>query len=593
MTPGNGGISSTEVERTGANAVNEFRQASANSLRRLGALLVPPLVAMLYVIEVWAGHTDIALHLELAITLAGAVVLLAMRRSSARVTGFVGTAWFMLVLVAAEVHYGLTAGLAVGWMAVAIASHVFFRWRGSVPAIAIQLVVTLGLAALLATDGIQADSFSRFGVADPLVLVRMALVVTLAMGAMAVAHEHLLTRLEQWQQRAGEARARLRQAEREHARAVADMENLARLESVGRVASGVAHDINNALTIIMGNAELLSWSSRDESEDLRQEILVAATSASRTAAQLMNLARGGPREDEESVGRLVAALSELMRRLLPSDIAFIVEDTSTRDVRVDALRFQQVLLHLIANARDAISGSGTVTVRVADAPGDAGVILSVADTGRGWDLEAVARAFDPPDAHMPGMGLGPTRDLTVRHGGTVEIDSTPGHGTIITLHFGREPQVTLETPRTAEAIAASGVRKLPGLESLRGRPVLVAEDEESVRRLVVAYLKDSEANLTVVSNAVEARAAILREPFDLFITDAVMPGGGTTEAIQEFRRRNRRGHVLVVSGHVREDLLRRGIESGTVAFLPKPFTRVQLLDAVSHVIQRTARRPPA
>jgi CheY-like chemotaxis protein len=173
----------------------------------------------------------------------------------------------------------------------------------------------------------------------------------------------------------------------------------------------------------------------------------------------------------------------------------------------------------------------------------------------------------------------------------VEVELLPPTGTRVTLQLGSVQRPLRDTPRSSEAIAIHVGRLWGSIEGIRDRTILVAEDEESLRRLLASYLKDLHATVTFVNDARAAREAIEREPFDLFITDAVMPGGGTLAAIDEFRRRNRRGAVLVVSGHVREDLIRRGIETGTVSFLPKPFTRVQLLEAIARAIRPA--RPPA
>lgn len=570
---------------TGSDPIDEYQRAAARSLRLFGPAIVVPLRLVLYALEVRAGTVDLALHLDIAVALGGSALLIGMGGAPPRRVGLVGTTWFAAFLVAAQAHYGFTAGVAAGWMALAFIAHVFLRWRGSLPAVALQLAVTLGSAAGLVLGWWSPAAFSSYGVAEPAVLLRMALVVACAMAAISLGHEHLIQGLLRWQRRFTEARERQREAERAHARAAAEVEHLQRLESVGRLATGVAHDVNDALTIIMGNAEIMAWASPDEADDLRTELLAAAAEASRTTSQLMGIARGTLRAEEEALGPLVSSLADLMRKLLPSDIALVVRDTSTRVVRVDSVRFQQVLLHLIANARDAIPRAGSVEVSVEDSPDASGVRVSVVDSGRGWSPDAIGRAFDPvPDAGsgLPGMGLGPARDLAARYGGTVEITSAIGAGTRVELHLGvdrsaRRPGGAGQAPALERAAAA--------LELLRGRAVLVAEDEEAIRRLMVAFLGEGHAVITVVPNALEARAAILRQPFHLFITDAVMPGGGTVDAIEEYRRRNRRGRVLVVSGHVREDVVARGIESGAVSFLPKPFSRAQLLAAVAGALE--------
>jgi len=189
-----------------------------------------------------------------------------------------------------------------------------------------------------------------------------------------------------------------------------------------------------------------------------------------------------------------------------------------------------------------------------------------------------------------GLGLPMVKAFARRYGGDVQLVSRVGQGTLVKLRLmGTSSAAPAEQLGAGAPVAfpAEGPGRKPdpsNLDRLFGCPVLLAEDETSVRRLVETHLRAIGAVVTSVGTAGEACDEIRRRSFDLMVTDAVMPGGGTTDAIALFREKNESGRVLVVSGHVQEELLRRGIETGEVAFLAKPFGRDEFLAAVSEVM---------
>ena len=244
--------------------------------------------------------------------------------------------------------------------------------------------------------------------------------------------------------RARESEERLRQARR--------------LEVVGRLAAGVAHDFNNLLTVIRGNAELL----RDafEPDDPRREQAEANVAAARTAAGLTRQVLGLARPSAAGAGPVdlsaaVRGLERVLRRLVGDRVRLeVVAAPAVSPVRADPGRVDQVVLNLVLNARDAITGTGTVTVRTADAevaPGRPGwpaalppggyVALTVTDTGCGMTDEVRARMFDPffttKGDRGSGIGLATVREVVREAGGHIEVESAVGWGTAVRVYWPR------------------------------------------------------------------------------------------------------------------------------------------------------------
>jgi two-component system cell cycle sensor histidine kinase/response regulator CckA len=240
-------------------------------------------------------------------------------------------------------------------------------------------------------------------------------------------------RVEELERRLGEAEERLRVA--------------ARLETVGRLVAGVAHDFNNLLTVIAGNADLLRTELSADHHLRETADLIGSTA--RTAAgvtrQLVVFARPTkPDPCPVDANAAVRAVERTLSRLTGERVALEFLPAPTLPlVRADPGQFDQVLLNLVVNARDAITGDGTVTIRTAVANpgerGDAFVALTVTDTGAGMTEEVRARVFDPffttKAERGTGLGLSTVRDIVRAAGGHVEVESSPGWGTSVRVFW--------------------------------------------------------------------------------------------------------------------------------------------------------------
>jgi PAS domain S-box-containing protein len=372
-----------------------------------------------------------------------------------------------------------------------------------------------------------------------------------------------------------------------------------KLELIGRMAGGLAHDLNNILTIILTCAELLEHGQAAgcAPPDLLEQIKQSTRRAATLTRQLLAFNRKQvlmPRV--LSLNAAVKDCTGMIERLIGEGVQLVLDLRAASPVKADPSQIDQVLLNLAANARDAMPTGGRLTIRTADASGaelPAGVppghytVLSVTDTGHGMDEATMAHIFEPffttkgPDKGT-GLGLAIVRDIVTELGGHISLSSAPGRGT--TFHVSLEalegaPEAPATVPRPADApVWGQGT-------------VLVAEDDE-LRPLIRNML--SRAGYTVLEARQGAEALTLAEhhagPIDLLLTDVVMPGLTGPELAQRLRRLRPDVKVLYTSGYPGEAVLRYGVPDLNTAFLQKPFAPSLLQDKVRAVL---GQRPPA
>ena len=266
----------------------------------------------------------------------------------------------------------------------------------------------------------------------------------------------------------------------------------------------------------------------------------------------------------------------------------------------DAKELQQALLNLGLNARDAMSEGGQLVVRARCATLGAGhmaarhgageyVVLEVCDTGTGMDPETRDRAFEPffstkGESGGSGLGLAAVDAAVQRMDGVVRLRSTPGEGTVVSLFL----RAASERP--------AGEANTRGAEGPRGRgqTLLVAEDEPGVREVMVHTLRENGYRVIEAADGDEALGALraLGDSVDLLCTDAVMPGRDVKAVIETFHGQWPGKPVLVCSGHVASNALRPLLESGSVAFLRKPFSPADLRSAIADLLDERQRATP-
>ena len=383
-----------------------------------------------------------------------------------------------------------------------------------------------------------------------------------------------------------------------------------RLESMGRLAGGVAHDFNNALTVIMAAADELRDVDHPLARELAEEILAASASAGALTKQLLAVGRRDlSRPVPLDVDAALRALEKPMRRALPDDVVFFIEAASNGRVLIDPTHFQQIVLNLVLNARDAMPRGGTLSVTSSAAllNGEAAVALTVRDTGAGLDPEVRTRIFEPffttkDTGRGTGLGLASVYGMVQRAQGLISVDSKPGEGATFEVLLPCAPHAAVPaqaiavsreedagaSPKAQVATGRAPSDTLPSsLARGKVRPILVAEDQGDVRAAMCRALQHAGFTTLEARNGDEAREQLRTHGHELllFCTDAVMPGVPMSEVLDEVRRTLPALPVLLCSGYVEEDLVRRDLEAGHGAFLEKPFTAAALAQAVRTLLK--------
>ncbi len=365
-----------------------------------------------------------------------------------------------------------------------------------------------------------------------------------------------------------------------------------KLAAVGRLAGGIAHDFNNVITAISGYAQLLN-ASLDQEDPRRAdaaEILKAATRAARLTQQLLAFARRQVvRPRVSDLNRMIHEVTRLLRRLLGERVELILDLPDTpMTVSLDPGQFEQVLVNLSLNARDAMPAGGRIFVTTRRAEGE--VVLAVRDEGEGMSAEVQAMIFEPffttkEQGKGTGLGLATVYGIVEQSGGSITVESAPGRGSTFTI---RLPHVQAAEEGETEG-GAEGAAPEEGVGN-----ILLAEDEPQVRRLAERTLTAAGYRVTSASNGAEAlrQAQEATQPFDLLVTDLVMPELGGDALAREFRQRHPEAAVLIVSGYTDDDAAWQGLLRAGQSFLPKPFTPSELATRVRELLRARAGGRP-
>jgi len=376
-----------------------------------------------------------------------------------------------------------------------------------------------------------------------------------------------------------------------------------RIQAVGTLAGGVAHEVNNQMTAVLGFGEFVLRAlgpDHPQADDMRL-VMRSAERAARVSQQLLAFTRQQvTRPTVVELPELLARLAPVLRQLLGADKQLVTPPAEpVPPISADADQVEQVLINLVANARDATDTGGRVTISLAAvtleaelpaaamepvAPGRY-VRLSVADTGHGMSPGTLERVFDPffttkDVGKGTGLGLSMVYGTLRRHGGYVRASSTPGAGTTMDLYW------PIAAGPAGAAGASAGSDSYESGDAASGAVVLVAEDEPAVRALVARALREGGYR---VAEAADGRAAFEMidggavRP-DLVVTDVVMPELNGRQLHDALRARWPAVPVLFTSGHTGEaGVLERLVPAGA-AFLGKPFTPEALRRAVDELL---------
>jgi PAS domain S-box-containing protein len=354
-----------------------------------------------------------------------------------------------------------------------------------------------------------------------------------------------------------------------------------RMESIGQLAGGIAHDFNNLLQVIAGN---LGFARRELSagRSANAELEQALRATERAAELTSHLLAVGRRQRVASkcvdLKELVSNSIRMLQRTIPENIR-LTFDTSAEScfVELDAPQFEQVLINLCVNARDAMPQGGSLTVRV-EAVDSANVMLQVLDSGVGIPSGSLARVFEPfftTKGAGSGLGLAVAAGIVAAHGGSIRAESDGKHGTTMTVLLPRSEPNPIERPLSSKPESGG-----TGL-------ILVAEDAEMVRSQVVRTLQEAGYTVLQAENgavAVEVFQKHVQE-IDLVVLDVIMPVMDGWQAFLKMRALQPNLRALFTTGYA-ADVLPADFATHQARLLSKPFTPNQLLTQVHELLEQ-------
>jgi signal transduction histidine kinase len=357
-----------------------------------------------------------------------------------------------------------------------------------------------------------------------------------------------------------------------------------KMEAVGQLTGGVAHDFNNLLTIIIGN---LGIAKRGVVEARAERALDNAMTGAERAAQLtqrlLAFSRQQPLDPKTmDINKLIMSMSDLLSRSLGENIELeTISGAGLWKVEADTPELEAALLNLALNARDAMPDGGKLTIETSNAyldenycrshadltPGQY-VVIAVSDNGAGMSGETIERAFDPffttkETGKGTGLGLSQVYGFIKQSGGHVKIYSEPGEGTTVKLYLPRHHGEEALMPENEKAGPVHG----------RGETILIVEDDEGVRQYASEILRDLNYQVIEAKDSAAAlRLLDAEKPFDLLLTDVVLPGKNGRELADEVKRRRPDAKIIFMTGYSRNAIVHQGRLDRGAELISKPLT---------------------
>ena len=398
-----------------------------------------------------------------------------------------------------------------------------------------------------------------------------------------------------------------RRAYDELAETQGQLEQVQKMDAIGRLAGGVAHDFNNLLTVILGRADILLRQLKPE-DSMHRGIELIQRTAGRAADLTRQLLAFGRKQVLEPVVLDLSAVTmdmkDMLGRLIGEDIALLTTPTpGLGRVKADRGQIEQVIMNLSVNARDAMPQGGRLILETANVelddeyvrrhvgarPGPH-VMLAVSDTGTGIPREIQAHIFEPffttkEQGKGTGLGLATVYGIVKQSGGHVEVDSEPDKGTTFRIYLPQLDAAAITVDRSPRPTAAAG-----GSET-----ILLVEDEEGVRELARDILRASGYTVLEARNGPEALLLCERHqgPLDLLLTDVVMPRMSGRELAERLGPLRPDVSVLYMSGYTDDAVIRHGVLGAGTAFLQKPFAPAALVQRVRESLDLASARSPA
>jgi signal transduction histidine kinase/CheY-like chemotaxis protein len=374
-----------------------------------------------------------------------------------------------------------------------------------------------------------------------------------------------------------------------------------KMQAIGRLAGGVAHDFNNVLTIVMGYAQQMLDNPDPTADSVHNgagQIITASNRAASLTRQLLAFGRKQVLQPSTlNLNAIIVDVDKMLRRLIHENVEIVTTPSPNLGaVKADVGQMEQVLLNLVINARDAMPNGGTLTIETANIELDkvyarehAGVtagsyvMLAVSDTGQGMSAETLSHIFEPffttkEVGKGSGMGLATVYGIVQQSGGHVWVYSEPGRGSTFKVYL---PRVEASTEPAARAAGSE--------PTVRGNEtILVAEDDAQVRDLTVAILKACGYLVLELGSALEADRVCHEHPgrIDLLLTDVVMREMSGPDLARRMQKLRPQTKVLFMSGYTDNAIVNQGVLDARIAFLAKPFTPSALAGKVRQVLDQ-------
>lgn len=384
----------------------------------------------------------------------------------------------------------------------------------------------------------------------------------------------------------------------EKKRIQAQFEQAQKMEAVGRLAGGIAHDFNNQLTVVLGECDLImsGYPKDDPIQKDVQAIRRAADSASSLTRQMLAFSRKQTLDPKVlDLNEIVINLERMLKRIIGEDI-----DLSTSygknlpRVKVDPGQIEQVIANLTVNARDAMPNGGKLTIETTETELDDSitknfeeitpglyVVLSVSDTGEGMTEEVKNRLFEPffttkEAGKGTGLGLATVYGIVKQSGGAIHIYSELGKGSIFKIYLPVSSDQSL-----SKLTKKAEVKTMP----TGNERILVVEDEEGVRNLIVRVLSNQGYQLEEAYSGDEALKIFQKDTeFDLVLSDVIMPNMSGEEMAKQVANISPKVKFLFMSGYSEKGIVHGGILKEGIPFLPKPFRPMDLATKVREVL---------
>ena len=393
-------------------------------------------------------------------------------------------------------------------------------------------------------------------------------------------------------------------AEEEKAKLEEQFRQSQKMEGIGRLAGGIAHDFNNMLSVIMGHAEI-ALEQTDRSESLHThltEILQAAERSADLTRQLLAFSRKQILTPEVmDLNKVISGIEKMLKRLIGEDIDFIFLPSSDLGrINADRGQMEQVIMNLAINARDAMPKGGKLTLETLNVeldeeyaaehvdvePGSC-IMIAMTDSGCGMDEETSSMIFEPfyttkESGKGTGLGLSTVYGIVKQSGGHVSVYSEPGKGTTLNIYIPR-----VESTCSEESIIEKQHTALKGSET-----ILLIEDDDAVRRIVINMLEDSGYTILETSDGKDA-LRIFREDegsISLVLSDVVMPGMNGRELVDQIEVLAPGIAVLFMSGYTDNAIQHHGVLEPGTAFIEKPFTKISLMQKIRDLLDRVKKK---